>query len=219
MYVIGILNSKGGCGKTTLCANLARAFQQDGYNTLIVDTDQQGSIRDWHGLHGDDISFPPVVAMDRPTIRQDLPRVGKGADLVVIDGAAKSRDVMLSAMLASDLVVIPVQPSGLDIWGAHEIAVLIKERQEVTDGRPRCVFVVSRQILRTVIAREATEELAQYGFPVLTARTSQRVAYAESMSMGMTVLDYEPEGAAAYEIRAIKNELITLIDGEEERTA
>ena len=215
MYVIGVLNSKGGCGKSTLCANLARAFQLDGYETLIVDTDEQGSIRDWRSQNGEDSGYPPVIAIDRPTLRQDLPKMGKGFDLAVIDGAAKSKDVMVSALKVSDLVVIPVQPSSLDIWGAHEIATFVKERQEVTDGLPQCAFVVSRQIPRTIIAREVADELAGYGFPILSARTSQRVAYAEAMSFGMSVLDYEPEGGAAKEVRAIKDELIALINGEE----
>lgn len=40
-------NPKGGTGKTTLSINLARAFQQNGFRVLIVDSDPQGTARDW----------------------------------------------------------------------------------------------------------------------------------------------------------------------------
>ena len=88
---------------------------------------------------------------------------------------------------------------------------LIKARQSVTNGKPQAVFLVSRQIVGTRLANDATCALEALNLPILVARTTQRVAYAECMSTGSTVLDLETNGPATGEIKAILHEMQTLI--------
>jgi chromosome partitioning protein len=64
--VIAVLNQKGGSGKTTIATNLAHALQRDGYKVLLVDSDPQGSTRDWNEANGGNII--PVVGLDRETL-------------------------------------------------------------------------------------------------------------------------------------------------------
>ncbi len=211
--VIAVLNSKGGTGKTTLATNLAGWLHHSGSRVLIVDTDPQGSARDWHHARPDGTDLPAVVAMDRPTLHRDLGSVAAPYDFVVVDGAAKLEAVAASALKAADLVLIPVQPSGFDLWAVADLVEAVQVRREVTDGRPAAAFVVSRQVSGTHLAAEVTEALRGLGLPVLTGRTSQRVAYAEAAQSGLTVLDYEPEGKAAEEIRAIGKEVLNVLMG------
>jgi len=204
MHVIAVLNQKGGSGKTTIATHLARALQMDGADVLLVDSDPQGSARDWAAVREDQPLT--VVGIDRPTIDRDLKNVAR-KDFVVIDGAPQAADLAVSAIKAADFVLIPVQPSPYDIWATADLVELVKHRIEVTDGRLQAAFVVSRAIKGTKIGAEVAEALAGYGLPVLESRITQRVIYPSTAANGTTVMEAEPTGDAAAEIRALAAEL------------
>lgn len=204
MKVIAVLNQKGGSGKTTLATHLARALQLDGADVLLVDSDPQGSARDWAAVRED--QPVTVVGIDRPTIERDLKNIAR-KDFVVIDGAPQAADLAVSAIKAADAIVIPVQPSPYDIWATSDLVDLVKQRIELTDGRLKAAFVVSRAIKGTRIGADITEALVGYGLPVLESRITQRVSYPGTAATGTTVLDAEPDGDAAQEIRALAAEI------------
>ena len=204
MHVIAVLNQKGGSGKTTIATHLARSLQLDGDSVLLVDSDPQGSARDWAAVREE--QPVTVVGIDRPTIERDLKQIAR-KDFVVIDGAPQAADLAVSALKAADFVLIPVQPSPYDIWATAELVDLVKQRIELTDGRLQAAFVVSRAIKGTRIGGEVAEALAGYDLPVLQARITQRVSYPVTASAGTTVLDADPAGDAATEVRALSAEL------------
>lgn len=204
MHVIAVLNQKGGSGKTTIATHLARSLQLDGDSVLLVDSDPQGSARDWAAVREE--QPVTVVGIDRPTIERDLKHIAR-KDFVVIDGAPQAADLAVSALKAADFVLIPVQPSPYDIWATAELVDLVKQRIELTDGRLQAAFVVSRAIKGTRIGGEVAEALAGYDLPVLQARITQRVSYPGTASAGTTVLDADPAGDAATEVRALSAEL------------
>ena len=204
MHVIAVLNQKGGSGKTTIATHLARALQLDGKDVLLVDSDPQGSARDWAAVREDNPLA--VVGIDRPTIDRDLKAIGR-KDFVVIDGAPQAADLAVSAIKAASFILIPVQPSPYDIWATADLVELVKQRIEVTDGKLQAAFVVSRAIKGTRIGAEITEALAGYGLPVLESRITQRVSYPGTAAAGTTILDAEPDGDGAREIRALMNEI------------
>ncbi|WP_183717658.1 ParA family partition ATPase [Paraburkholderia tropica] len=204
MKVIAVLNQKGGSGKTTVATHLARALQLDGADVLLVDSDPQGSARDWAAVRED--QPVTVVGIDRPTIERDLKNIAR-KDFVVIDGAPQAADLAVSAIKAADAIVIPVQPSPYDIWATSDLVDLVKQRIELTDGRLKAAFVVSRAIKGTRIGADITEALVGYGLPVLESRITQRVSYPGTAATGTTVLDAEPDGDAAQEIRALAAEI------------
>jgi len=210
MRVVSILNPKGGCGKTTLATNLAQSFQTQGMRVLLVDSDPQGSARDWHAAQED--NSLPLIALDRPNNLKTVASVGHGYDIVVIDGAAKLEDMIAAAVKISDAVLIPVQPSPYDIWAAADLVDLIKTRQEVADGRPAAAFVISRAIKNTKLGGEVSQALATHGFPVLRKATIQRQVYAQTAAVGETVI--AAGGPAAREVNAIGTELLELLKGD-----
>ena len=159
MQVIAVLNPKGGSGKTTIATHVARALQLDGDGVLLVDSDPQGSARDWAA--GGEEQPVTVVGIDRPTFERDLKHIAR-KEFVVIDGAPQAADFAVSALKAADFVLIPVQPSPYDIWATAESVDLVKQRIELTDGRLQAAFVVSRVIKGTKIGREVAEALAGY---------------------------------------------------------
>lgn len=208
MQIISILNQKGGAGKTTIATHLARAFGMEGGQTLLIDSDPQGSARDWAAV---DANNPvSVVGIDRPTIERDLKSIA-AVDYVIIDGAPQIREMAVSAVKASNFVLIPVQPSPYDIWATAALVDLVKTRIEITDGAMQAAFVLSRVIRNTKISEEVASVLADYDLPVLGSRITQRVAFPSSAARGSTVLDDEPKGSAALEVMALRDEIKALL--------
>jgi chromosome partitioning protein len=207
MSIISVLNPKGGSGKTTICTNLARSLHDRGYSVLLVDSDPQGSARDWHAANEDN----PIelVALDRPNNVKTLISMSANYDYVVIDGAAKLEDMIAACIKVSDLVLIPVQPSPYDIWAASDLVDFIKARQEVTDGLPNASFVISRIVEGTRLGSDVRKVLDEYGLPVCHTAITQRQVYPQSASEGMTVYDADNLKAIA-ETTALTDELLTV---------
>ncbi len=205
MAIISLLNPKGGCGKTTLSTNLARAYHQQSLKTLLVDSDPQGSASDWHAAREDNPL--PFIAYGNADNLKALPGIANAYDHVIIDGAAKLEGMIAAAIKVSDIILIPVQPSPYDIWAASDLVDLIKARQEVTNGKPRAAFIVSRAVKRTILGQEIVEALAEYDLPILDSCTTQRQIYPRTASQGLSVFDGITALKAKNEINAIVKEL------------
>jgi chromosome partitioning protein len=203
--IIAVLNQKGGAGKTTLSTNLVRALQLDGDKVLLIDSDPQGSARDWNAAGNGELL--PVVGLDRPTLAKDIQAIQDNQDWLIIDGAPQIAELAVAAIKCADMILIPVQPSPYDVWACEDLVDIIKTRQEVTNGKPKAAFIISRVIKNTQLSKEIGEALEGYGLPVFKNFTSQRVIYPKSAATGLTVLDAESSGDAAAEIRAIAQEL------------
>lgn len=210
-YIISLLNTKGGTGKSTISTNLARALQLDGFNVMIADADPQGTARQWSTVT-EAPDMLPVFGVAYATIERELRKVKDTFDYIVIDGAAKmSIEGMVPIIKLSDLIIIPVQPSSADIWATSTLVDGILARQQLTEGKPKAYYLVSRQIKGTLLAGEITEVLEEQGLPVLEGRTTQRVIYADAIGDGVSVLDIEPDGKGSKEITTIKNEVLRVI--------
>jgi chromosome partitioning protein len=202
--IIALLQQKGGASKTTNSINLLRAIQKDGHKVLLVDSDPQGSARDWNAIN--DGAIFPVVGLDRKTLATDILSIKDQFDYVIIDGAPQIAELSVAAIKCADAILIPVQPSPFDIWSSEELVQLIKARQEITDGKPKAAFLVSRVIRNTNLGKDVNEALESYGLPIFKSFTNQRISYAESIAKGETVLESKDD-AAIKEIQAIKDEL------------
>lgn len=206
MRSIGVLSQKGGSGKTVIATNLARSLQLRGHEVILVDTDKQGSARDWAAT-SDSIEPPHTVGVDRPRVHQELPKV-RGYDYAVVDGAGKVERMSTSVIKASDLILIPVQPAGVDLWALGELVDLIEARQEAT-GSPQAAFVISRAVVGANLSDDAEEALSDLSFPVI-GRTNQRVAYAKAVTRGAGVLDLNDQKAKA-EINKLTDEVLQML--------
>lgn len=204
--IIGVLNQKGGVGKTTLSVNIAAALAHSGARVLLIDADPQGSALDWSAAREGEPLFS-VVGLPRASVHKEIGTVGQGYDHIIIDGPPRVTDLARSAIMASDLVLIPVQPSPYDIWAADEVVKLVQEATVYKDGL-KSAFVVNRKISNTAIGRDVGEALAAYPVPVLASTVTQRVIYAEAAAQGKAVFEIDAEGPATAEIAAFVAELM-----------
>ena len=204
--VISLINEKGGVGKTTLSVNIAAALAHSGARVLLIDADPQGSSLDWSAAREGDPIFS-VVGLPRASVHKEIGQVGQGYDHIIIDGPPRVTDLARSAIMASDLVLIPVQPSPYDVWAADEVVKLIQEATVYKENL-KSAFVVNRKIANTAIGRDVGEALAAYEMPILTSTVTQRVIYAEAAAQGKAVFEIDTAGPAAAEIAALVAEIL-----------
>jgi len=206
--IIAFLSPKGGVGRTTLALQVAGELSRTAERVTVIDADPQESALDW-ALARTRSECPrrfAVIGLARETLQLEVPDIARANDHVVIDGPPRITKLTRSAINAADLVVIPVQPSPLDLWANHEIVRMVKEAQAF---RPRltAVFLANRVIVGTIISRALTESLSRSGIAKLKAQVSQRVMFAECSASGRLASELEAHGRAAEEIRELTNEI------------
>ena len=206
--IIAVVNQKGGVGKTTLALNLAGVFaQQKGARPLVVDADPQESALRWADVREKESLFD-VIRISTKTLHRDLREIVRkgGYTHVLIDAPPRVDEISRSALVAADLVIIPIQPSPQDIWAAEHIVGLYNEVLAIKEDL-KCAFVMNRVKARTAITRGAVEAIGAFELPIMKSRISDRVIFAESMARGLTVIEADPKGAAALETVELSKEI------------
>ncbi|EFK08905.1 CobQ/CobB/MinD/ParA nucleotide binding domain protein [delta proteobacterium NaphS2] len=202
--IISLVNQKGGVGKTTIAVNLAAALSEKGYSVILVDADPQGSVLQWQSIlnnHPFDVKHCPSAAL-----LGDRKSLAKKTHHVIIDAPPAIGEITQAALGISDLAIVPIAPSPLDIWSSKETISLFPETRK-RNRRLEAKLLICRKIVGTRVGKQAREALETYGMALFESEICQRVAFVEAMISGQSVLAYAPHSEAANEIRQLSEEI------------
>lgn len=204
--IITVASTKGGVGKSTIAVNLAVEATRDGKRVLLVDSDVQGSSVGFRAAREkDDIKAMSIITS---TLHRDLSAF-QSFDFIIVDVGGRDTGVFRSALLAADIAIIPVLPSQYDIWAATDNVENIRLARVVKEFK--AFFLFNQVIQGTKISGEAIAALAEIvgedGIKLMDTQLVSRVAYKNSISRGLGVSEYEPNGKAAAEIQSLYKEL------------
>ncbi len=207
--IITIAQQKGGAGKTTLIVHLATFWSGQGFKVAVADIDPQGSVTQWAKLRTEkqgqekqgrgtqEGAGPFVLPITGWRTAGEVERLAKTYDIVLIDSPPHAATEARIAVRAAHQVLIPLQPSVLDLWATQATLDLATEEK-----RP-AQLVLNRVPPRGKAAQEVADEAARQGMPLSAFRIGNRTALAASLAAGLGISEFEPSGVAAQEIAAL----------------
>jgi chromosome partitioning protein len=153
--------------------------------------------------------------MARENMALDAMKIAGDYDFTLIDGPPHADTISRSCIVASDLVIVPIEPGGASRWSSDLTVRQLKEAQALKPAL-KCGFVVSRKISGTVLGRDARAMASDAGIPIFDTEIEQRVAYAEALTMGKTVFEWGGNSAAVREIQALTHEVLDALKADEQ---
>ena len=209
--IITVAQHKGGAGKTTLAAHLAVSWAEAGQRVALLDTDPQASVGAWHqqrqsalGRRAQPLAYAAATGWH---VRSELDRLSRTSDLILVDTAPSAGPEPRPSLRLSSAVLVPVQPSPLDLWATQPVL------DEIRRERTRPLIVLTRVPARARLTAEVVAEISRLQSPIATARLGNRTAYAATLAVGASVADWAMQDEpwcieAAREIRELSEEVL-----------
>lgn len=204
--VITIAQQKGGAGKTTLAAHLALAWASD-RRVAVIDIDPQGSLAAWFGLRqqarrGDRAAVIDVAAVGGWRVAAEIERQARDHDIILIDSPPHAETEARIAVRAAHLVLIPVQPSPMDVWATRPTLDLARNEKVPV------LLVLNRVPSRANLTAAMITQIDGLNAAVAEARIGNRVALAAALAEGKGIHEAAPSSIAAQEIAALAIEVL-----------
>lgn len=203
--VLAILSQKGGSGKTTTSINLAHGLAMRDKSVVILDRDTQESSLDWGSMRHNKIV--PVVDGKSEKIDLEIDKQRNTNDFVIVDGAPRVDSGTIKIIKKSDLIIVPLQASGLDVWASSGLVELIKLYHQSSGNKPKVRFLISLSRTNTRLSKSILPALEEYGFPVLKQHMTLLEIYKHSAQSGESVFSSMPNPASA-EMNIIIDEIL-----------
>ncbi len=212
MILVG--GEKGGSGKSCLAQNLAVYFARDkNAIVLMVDCDPQRTTSDWIQARNSDPSLPAINCIQLyGKIRNDLLSLNQHYDYVIVDCGGQDNLALRAAMSVAEHVIIPLRPKRRDLKTVPHMEDMLSTCKMVNPKMLASFVITQCPALPTQAGRilEAKDVCRSYGINVLDSVTYNRNIYDDSEEQGSSVIEIDPEGKAATEMKAIAEELLAM---------
>lgn len=207
MQTVVFNSSKGGSGKTTLCACLAVEAERAGHGPVfLLDIDPQGTLTTWHGKRVAESPKLGALPFDRLAAGLSSLRA-HGAAFCFIDTPGhrpEASEDPLVELGGVDLVLVPVRPSAPDLWAAAETVERMQAQRQPFE------FVLTQMKARATISTQIVAALSHHG-PVAQSFIADRVGYATAFTDGRSPAELAPKGPAAQELAQLWVHLLTTL--------
>ena len=194
-----VINSKGGSGKTTITTTLASYFACHGEPTAVLDYDQQGSSLNW--LRVRDPLAPKIhganAAPQKVGLRSFGRHVPECTKQLIIDAPAGASGLLLQDMLSrSNCIVIPVQPSAIDIHATANFVRDLLLRGNIRSRNIRLAVVANRVRKATPVYQPLERFLTSLGLTIIT-RLSDSEAFVKAAETGVGIFEMDEASCIA----------------------
>mgnify|MGYP001284554011 CR=1 FL=1 len=211
--IIGIVQVKGGAGRSTVSTNLAASLSKQ-RNTALIDCDiPQGTSASWYALRSADNKADNLMiatAADHKEMVEQIQVLSSRADYIVLDAPPRIAEITRAMLMLADLIIIPVGATAAELWATSDLLETIAEAQK---SRPQLEYRLLWNKYRHVTksAKELSEEV-ELEAPTLSTKLGFRVAYGDALSHGLSVIEYR-DRKAKLEITELTNEIIKTLRG------
>jgi chromosome partitioning protein len=198
-FVIAVAQRKGGAGKSTIAANLAAAYAEEGARVALLDIDPQRSLARWDEVRGRSAKARPLH-FEAPTgwrLPGILDRLRRESDVVLLDTAPHDDADARTAIRAADLVLLPLQPSAADLWSMDATLDLAKKESR------QVALVLNRAPASGKLLDQVHAAIRERDLPLVGAVLGNRTAFAQAFMAGLGAVEAAPKGVAAAEARAL----------------
>jgi chromosome partitioning protein len=211
-WVIAFASSKGGPGKTTTAIALGTEFALAGHEVTFLDADPNGHLESWGQLH-ERTRVRVVGGVTEETILEEIRSAADRSAFVLVDLEGTANNALTYAVSKADLVVVPAQPSRMDLQEAFRAAALVNRAAVIVERPIRYRILLSKMpVLPTRAGRHAREQIEREGLPVFRTELLERTAFREMSFHGQSPSEIDPASNAAENVRALAREIIELLN-------
>lgn len=215
--IIAVVNQKGGSGKTTVAMHLAGTLCLRGKEVQVIDADEQSSAVEWAAMAAEGSPFPARVcnlARAGMKIHQEIKKLINDYEIIIVDcPPAADSPVAKSALLISDVALVPFIPDGLNMLASIRIRDTI-DSAKVLNQELKSLLILNRVEPNTTLTRTVIDELLpQFNMTIAKTMLHKRTHYAESVLSGATVHIFKSKAKEAIEeIEQLCDEILRFIN-------
>ena len=211
--IITVCNQKGGSGKTTVTMQLSGSLCARGFTVLVIDADPQATSTRWAASASDEVPFPaPVVGLSNAgtKVHREVAKFIDNYDIIVIDcPPAADSPIPQSALLVSDLALVPIIPSPLDLWAAVGIREIIHRMSDINESLQSRLILNQAQPNQN-LTKETLDILPEFGIQMCKTQWRQRAVFRQSAVWGQTVHTLDNK-VAIQEVENLANEILDIL--------
>lgn len=203
IYTLGGI--KGGTGKTTLATNLAIMLSRAQRDVLLVDADDQGTSTLFTARRNEvtenKAGYSAIRLREMDVYQQVMNMKDRFSD-IVIDTGGRDTKSQRSAIIVSDIYILPFRPRSFDLWTIYDSINVIEESKMINHNL-RAVAVLNQADFKSSLENEETKKLfledekIRSVLDLIDAPLSIRKAFATAAASGLAVVEQKNKDAKA----------------------